>query len=162
MNFRYKWYKKLSLFKIYQMNLFELSEKKKRRKKRAVFWGFYGPLLYSFGLLLALGKHTHELCFFNWFCADLSDSVFYKGFIIYLYLLIAALIVIYSYLAIEKLAQKKNHIPVFQGILVLIPIIFTLIIVLNENVLLTKHYFFIGIFVIFSILGLVLIEFRKK
>jgi hypothetical protein len=144
------------------MNIFEKSEQKKKRKKKLLFYGFYGPLLYSFALLIATGKFKADLCFFNLFCVPSNAGVMLKAAVIYLYLLLMAVIIIYTYVGAEKLVRKKNHIPVFQAILVAIPLTFIAVVWFSEPVLMAKHYFFIILFALMSIAGLVMIEFRKK
>jgi hypothetical protein len=145
------------------MNIFETTPRKKfLTKKRMLFWGFYGPLLYSFALLLAGGKYDNDLCFFNIFCVPSNGNIWAKAFVIYLYLLSFALLIIYVYKGVESLVKRKNHIRVFQWILLVLPIGFTAIIWWNEPVFQGKHYFFITLFAVLSITGLAMIEFRKK
>ena len=144
------------------MNIFEKSEKQKKRKKRLLFYGFYGPLLYSFALLVSTGNFGSDLCFFNLLCVSPDANILLKAFVVYLYLLLMAVIIIYTYVGAEKLVQKKNHIPVFQAILVAIPLIFIAVVWMIEPVFKAKHYFFIILFAVMSIAGLAMIEFRKK
>ncbi len=144
------------------MNIFEERKRKQKRKKRLLFWGFYGPLLYSFALLIASGKFDADLCFFNLFCVSHSSHVFLKASVVYLYLLLMAFIVIYTYIGVEKLVQRKNHIPVFQAVLVALPLLFTGVVLYTEPVLQAKHYFFIIFFAVMSVAGLTMIEFGKK
>ncbi len=144
------------------MNIFEQSEKKKKRKKRMLFWGFYGPFLFGFALLIATGKSDKDLCFFNLFCVANSSSIWAKASVVYLYLLLMALLVIYTYVGVEKLMKTKHHIPVFQAILVLLPLLFLGVVLYVEPFLQVKHYFFIILFALMSIAGLAMIEFRRK
>ncbi len=143
-------------------NIFENQEKKKERKKRLTIFGFYGPVLYLFALLASTGEVLYSPCFFNVFCVNKDATVFLLAIPIYLYFLSFALIITYTYLGLEKLVRRKNHISLFRFILILLPLLFSFIIWLKEPFLTGKHYFFIGLFGVFSIAGLLLIEFRKK
>jgi len=127
-----------------------------------MFLGFYVFVPALFALLISTAKTSHPVCLFNWFCAPAQGHILLKTLIVYIYILIVSVGLIYTYKGIEALARKKNHIRLFQYILVAVPVIFSAIVVTVEKHLTFKHYFFMILFGIFSVTGLLLIELRKK
>ena len=144
------------------INIFEERNRREKRKKRLMFFGFYVLVPLLFALLISTAKTKHTICLFNWFCAPAQGHILRKTLIVYIYILIVAVGLIYTYKGIEALARKKNHIRLFQYILIAVPVVFSAIIFLVEKHLTFKHYFFMILFGIFSVVGLLLIELRKK
>jgi len=144
------------------INIFEERNKREKRKKRLMFLGFYVFVPALFALLISTAKTKHSVCLFNWFCAPAQGHLLLKTLIVYVYILIVAAGLVYTYKGIEVLAKKKNHIRLFQYILIAVPVVFSAIIYMVEKHLTFKHYFFMILFGIFSVTGLLLIELRKK
>ncbi|NPA43791.1 MAG: hypothetical protein GXO27_07170 [Chlorobi bacterium] len=144
------------------MNIFEFREKEKKRKHRRWMLVFYGPFLYAFALLAALKPTQSDRCFFSLLCASPDDSVFLRALILYLYIFIFAILAVYGYKLIEKLAVHKRQFTFFRLIFILLPLVFALIVIWKEPFLERKHYLSVALVTLISLAALAMIEFRKK
>jgi predicted tellurium resistance membrane protein TerC len=83
------------------------------------------------------------------------------AFILYIYILVLVVIIIQTYKLLEKLVAKKNHIKYFKWIFYVIPFLIAALVWLIGTPS-TDAYMLIVFSAIISILGLLMIEFRKK
>ncbi len=142
-------------------DLFQKHNKRKKLKDTLHIGAFYTVLLFSFSLLLVVISNKNTICLTHYFCADSKTQWFKASFILYLYFLFLVIILIQIYKLLEKIVAKKNHIQYFKYILYSIPLIVLLVIWLVD----AERYESMMILVfsaIMSILGLLMIEFRKK
>ncbi len=142
-------------------NLFEQHQKKQRLKDKLYFYGFYTVLLFLLALTIVLISKDTLTCLFDWYCVSSKQHYVQAALILYFYLLMAVILVIQTYKLLEKLVARKNHIKYFKYIFYAIPFVVALIIWLVG----TRSYdaYLLVIFAaIISILGLLMIEFRKK
>ena len=142
-------------------NLFEHHQKKRALKDRIYFYGFYTVLLYLLALTIVLISKDTQTCLLDWYCVSSKQHYFQAAFILYLYLLVIVIILIQTYKLLEKVVAKKNHIQYFKNIFYIIPLAVALLLWLvdiNRSDLLLSVVFS----AIISVLGLLMIEFRKK
>jgi hypothetical protein len=143
------------------MDILKKHQQKKKRRDRLYIVGFYTVLLFSFSLLVVSISDKNTICFTSYFCADSTEQFWKASFILYLYFLLVVLVLIQTYKWLEKLVAKKNHILYFKYLLFSLPIIISLIVWVvgtqKEDALLL-----IVFTAILSVLGLLMIEFRKK
>ncbi len=142
-------------------NLFEQHQKKRALKEKIYFYGFYTVLLYLLALTIVLISKDTQTCLFDWYCVSSKKQYLQAAFILYLYLLAIVIILIQTYKLLEKLVAKKNHIRYFKYIFYTIPFAVAMLLWLvgtnrSDMLLFTV---FSGII---SVLGLLMIEFRKK
>ncbi len=132
------------------------------RKKRLALWSFYGPALFLFALLLASRGLRERLCFFGLICNEAGGRMWLTALIIYLYLLLAAAVLVYVYIGLEKLVKAKRQFLFFRIILIAIPLLTALLILWIEPFWLRKHTIWVLSLSVVTMLGLLLIETRKK
>ena len=142
-------------------NLFEQHQKKKAIKDKLYFYGFYTVLLYLMALMIVLISKDTQTCLFDWYCVSSKQHYVQAALILYFYLLMAVILVIQTYKLLEKLVARKNHIKYFKYIFYTMPFVVALIVWLVG----TKSddaYLIIVFAAIMSVLGLLMIEFRKR
>jgi len=144
------------------VNIFEFREREERRKKRFWLTLFYGPFLYVFALLVSMKPGGGSFCFFGIICAGESDVVWWRGFVLYLYILFIVLAVIYGYKGIERMARRQHHLRFFKLIFILLPVLSAVVTVWKTPFLEGKHYTFVSFITLVSIGALAMIEFHKK
>jgi len=130
------------------------------RKKRMALWGFYGPALFLFALLMASRGLKTKICFFGLLCSHPGGNMWWTAFIIYLYLLLAALLLVYTYMGLERLVKSKRQFMFFRIILLAIPLMTALLIWLLEPQWQHKHWIWLVSLSIVSLAGLLMIETR--
>ncbi len=142
-------------------NLFEQQQKKQALKEKIYFYGFYTILLYLLALTIVLISKDTQTCLFDWYCVSSKQHYLQAALILYLYLLAIVIIIIQTYKLLEKLVAKKNHIQYFKYIFYAIPFITALLLwLIGTNR--SDSYLFIIFSAIIAVLGLLMIEFRKK
>ena len=142
-------------------NLFEHHQKKQALKDKLYFYGFYTVLLYLLALTIVLISKDTQTCLFDWYCVSSKQHALQAAFILYVYLLVMVILVIQTYKLLEKLVAKKNHLRYFKYIFYAMPFVVALVVWLAG----TSSYdaYLIIIFAaIMSLLGLLMIEFRKR
>ena len=142
-------------------NLFEQQQKKQALKEKIYFYGFYTVLLYLLALTIVLISKDTQTCLFDWYCVSSKQHYLQAGLILYLYLLSIVIIIIQTYKLLEKLVAKKNHIQYFKYIFYGIPFV-TALLLWGIGTNRSDSYLFIIFSAIISVLGLLMIEFRKK
>ena len=142
-------------------NLFEQHQKKQALKEKVYFYGFYTILLYLLALTIVLISKDTQTCLFDWYCVSSKQHYLQAAFILYLYLLAIVIIIIQTYKLLEKLVAKKNHIQYFKYIFYGIPFV-TALLLWGIDTNPSDRYLFIIFSAIISVLGLLMIEFRKK
>ncbi len=142
-------------------NLFEQQQRKTALKDKFYFYAFYTVLLYLLALMIVLISKDSQTCLFDWYCVSSKTHFLQAAFILYLYLLMLVVVIIQTYKLLEKIVAKKNHIQYFKYIFYAIPFVVAFIVWLvdSQN---TDAYLIIIFSAIISILGLLMIEFRKK
>jgi len=142
-------------------NLFETHNRKKAIKEKVYFYAFYTVLLYLLALTIVLISKDTQVCLFNWYCVGSKAHCWQAALILYLYILVLVVIIIQIYKILEKLVAKKNHIKYFKLIFYIIPFLIATIVWLVETPS-NDAYMLIVFSAIISVLGLLMIEFRKK
>ncbi len=148
-----------------EKNIFGSSANRQQRKKRRTLAGFYGPVLMLFSLLIAAKGGKASLSFFGLVKAGTNDALWLRALVIYLYLLAFTLLIVYTYLGLEKLVKHRRHFLFFRILLVAIPLVAGALIYLVEPVWHLRHTVFVLGLAIFSVAGLLfmaLAEGRKK
>ena len=142
-------------------NLFEKHNRKKAIKEKLYFYAFYTILLYLLALTIVLISKDTQVCLFDFYCVSSKAAYLQAALILYLYLLILVIILIQTYKLLEKLVVHKNHILYFKVIFYVIPPAVALLVWLLDT---SKDdaYLIIVFSAIISVLGLLMIEFRKK
>ncbi|GEM_PF-2917371 len=142
-------------------NVFGKHQQKIALKNKIYFYGFYTILLYFMALTIILISKPNQICFTSYLCADSSKYVFFTGFILYLYILIFAVVIVHSFKVLEKVLQHKNHLNIFKGIFIVIPLLTGVYVWLSDTE--SKNGILLILFTaIISIMGLLMIELRKK
>ncbi len=142
-------------------NIFEQHKKKQVIKNKLYFLGFYTVLLYLMALTIVLVSKDTRTCLFDWYCVSSKQHYLQAALILYVYLLIIVVLVVQTYKLLEKLVSKKNHIKYFRYIFYGLPFVVAFIVWLAG----TRSYDAVMIIVfasIMSVLGLLMIEFRKR
>ncbi len=142
-------------------DFFQQHNRKKALKDKLYFYSFYTVLLFLFALMIVLISKDNQICLFDFYCISSKQHWLQAAFILYLYLLIAVIILIQTYKLLEKLVAKKNHIRYFKFIFISITPLVVLIIGLTSSFD-YNTYMLIVFAGILSIAGLLMIEFRKK
>jgi len=142
-------------------DIFLKNNRKKKLKNQIYFYAFYTILLYLFSvMIIAVSKNT-EICLFDWYCVSSKKQFLQAGFILYIYLLFIAILMIQTYKWLEKLVSHKNHIAYFRYIFYAItPMVYIMIKwfgKIDENSILLIIFS-----AIISVLGLLMLAFRKK
>jgi len=142
-------------------DLFSKHQKKKALKDKLYFYSFYTVLLYLMALMIVLISKNTQTCLFDWYCVSSKQHYWQAASILYLYLLAIVVIIIQTYKLLEKLIAKKNYIQYFKFIFYVIPFAVALLVwgIDSQN---QDAYLIIVFSAIISILGLLMIEFRKK
>ncbi len=142
-------------------DIFKNHNQKKKIKDTFYLYVFYTILPFTFALLLVFIGKSHTICFTEYFCADSKSQWFKATIILYLYILIMVVVLIRTYKLLEKLAAKQKHILYFKYIMYALPFLVALIVWLAGTAK-EDAYLMISFTAILSILGLLMIEFRKK
>ncbi len=148
-----------------EKNIFGPSANRPQRKKRLTLAGFYGPVLMLFALLIAAKGGKASLSFFGLVKAGANDALWLRALVIYLYLLAFTLLIVYTYLGLEKLVKHRRHLLFFRILLVAIPLVAGGLIYAVEPVWHLRHTVFVLGLAIVSVAGLLfmaLAEGRKK
>ncbi len=142
------------------MDVLKKHQRKKKIRDNLYIAGFYTVLLFSFALLVVDISDKNTICIAS-FCADSKEQWLKASFILYLYFLMGVVVLIQTYKLLEKLVAKKNHLLYFKYLLFSLPFVIALIVWLvgadSSDALLL-----ITFTAILSVLGLLMIEFRKK
>jgi len=143
------------------MDILKKHQRKKKIKDNLYITIFYTVLLFSFALLVVNISDQNTICITSSFCADSKDQWLKASFILYLYFLLGIVVLIQTYKLLEKLVAKKNHLTYFKYLLFSLPVLISFILWIigadrNDGLLLVVFTS------ILSILGLLMIEFRKK
>jgi len=141
-------------------NLFEKHQRKKAIKDKIYFYGFYTVLLYLLALMIVLISKDTDICLFDGYCVSSKRHYIQAAFILYLYLLILVIIIIQTYKLLEKLVAHKNHLQYFKYLFYLIPFLVTGVVWLVSKQI-SDASIVIVFSAIISVLGLLMIEFRK-
>ncbi len=142
-------------------NIFEHHQKKKVLKDKLYFYAFYTVLLYLLALTIVLISKDTQTCLFDWYCVSSKKQYFQAALILYVYLLVIVVIIVQTYKLLEKLIARKNHLRYFSYIFYAFPFVVASIVWIAD----TRSYdaYMIIIFAsIMSVLGLLMIEFRKR
>ena len=143
------------------MDILKKHQRKKKIKDTLYLTGFYTVLLFSFALLVVSISDRNSICFTSFFCADSKEQFLKASFILYLYFLLGVVVLIQTYKLLEKLVSKKNYLTYFKYLLFSLPVVIAIIVWLvgaqKDDALLL-----IVFTAILSVLGLLMIEFRKK
>jgi len=142
-------------------NLFEQHNRKKAIKEKVYFYAFYTVLLYLLALTIVFISKDNQVCLFDWYCVGSKAHYLQAAFILYIYILVLVVIIIQTYKLLEKLVAKKNHIKYFKWIFYVIPFLIAAIVWLVDTPS-NDAYMLIVFSAIISVLGLLMIEFRKK
>ncbi len=143
-------------------NIFDNHERKQNRRKRLAVWGFYGPVLFLFALLVASKEGGARWCFTPWLCGDANDSIWKTAAVIYLYLLLFSLAVIYGYQGLVRLAGHQKRMQWFARIFAALPVVAAVMIFgLHPGWERSKAIWWIAVALV-SVVALLLIEIRKK
>ncbi len=141
-----------------EKNIFGSSAKGPQRKKRLTLLGFYGPVLMLFALLIAAKGGKAPLSFFGLVKAGTKDALWLHALVIYLYLLAFTLLIVYTYLGLEKLVKHRRHLLFFRLLLVAIPLASAGLIYAVEPVWHYRHTVFVVGLAIVSVAGLLFVE----
>ncbi len=141
--------------------MLEKYQRKKKIKDYLYLAGFYTVLLFTFSLLIVSISDQNQICFTDFFCADSKKHWLKASFILYLYFLLVIIVLIQTYKLLEKLVAKKNYLIYFKYIFFSLPVIIGLI-VWSVGTKTNDAWLLIIFTAILSVLGLLMIEFRKK
>ncbi len=142
-------------------DIFEKNTKKQALKDKLYYYVFYTLLLYFFAMLVVLISKDNDICLTNYFCANSKTQILKSSFILYLYFLFFAILIVQTYKLLEKLIAKKNHIQYFKYIFYAItPLVALILWLLNTNQ--EDTYLLVAFAGIMSVAGLLMIELRKK
>jgi hypothetical protein len=142
-------------------DLFKNHQKKQALRDKIYFYTFYTVLLYLLALIIILISKKNQVCLFDFYCVSSKSHNWQAAFILYIYLLILVVIIIQTYKGLEKLIAHKDHIQYFKYIFYSIPFLVAFIVWLVDTK--TNDAYLIIVFsAIISIIGLLMIEFRKK
>ena len=142
-------------------NLFEQHQKKQAIKDKLYFYGFYTVLLYLMALMIVLISKDTQACLFDWYCVSSKQHYVQASLILYVYLLFMVVLLVQTYKLLEKLVAKKDHIRYFKYIFYTMPFVVALIVWLVGTQS-DDAYLIIVFAAIMSVLGLLMIEFRKR
>jgi len=142
-------------------DIFKHHNQKKNRKDTFYLYAFYTILPFTFALLLVFIGQSHTICLTEYFCADSKSQWLKATIILYLYILITVIVFIQTYKLLEKLAAKQKHILYFKYIMFAIPFVVALVVWI-AGTFKEDAYLIITFSAIFSVLGLLMIELRKK
>ncbi len=143
------------------VDIFKNHNQKKKTKDTFYLYFFYTILPFTFALLLVFIGKSHTICLTEYFCADSKPQWFKATIILYLYILIMVVVLIQTYKLLEKLAVKQKHILYFKYIMYALPFLVALTVWL-AGIVKEDAYLMISFTAILSVLGLLMIEFRKK
>jgi len=143
------------------MDILKKHQRKKKIKDNLYIIGFYTVLLFTFALLVVSISDKNTICLTSSFCADSKEQWLKASFILYLYFLLMVVVLIQTYKLLEKLVAKKNHLTYFKYLLFSLPVLIAIIVwILGAKS--SDALLLIVFTAILSVLGLLMIEFRKK
>ena len=143
------------------MDILKKHQRKKKIKDTLYIIGFYTVLLFTFALLVVSISDKNTICLTSSFCADSKEQWLKASFILYLYFLLMVVVLIQTYKLLEKLVAKKNHLTYFKYLLFSLPVLIAIIVwILGAKS--SDALLLIVFTAILSVLGLLMIEFRKK
>ncbi len=143
------------------MDILKKHQRKKKIKDTLYIIGFYTVLLFTFALLVVSISDKNTICLTSSFCADSKEQWLKASFILYLYFLLMVVVLIQTYKLLEKLVAKKNHLTYFKYLLFSLPVLIAFIVwILGAKS--SDALLLIVFTAILSVLGLLMIEFRKK
>ena len=135
---------------------------KPERKKRLILAGFYGPVLMLFALLIAAKGGKSDMSFFGLFHTGEQGGMWKRALVVYLYLLSFMLLIVYTYLGLEKLVRHKKHLLFFRILLIALPLISAGLIYLVEPQWKSTHWLFVTGLAILSVGGLLMIDIAQR